>query len=150
MLDDIQDRTFAQATGATLRAYPPKRRLRGARLTGYLDRHSLAVVTSTRADGRPHSAPSSYLRRETTFWLPTMAGAVRVHNVQRTPWLVLVVMEGEGSAHAAAIVEGTAEVIAPPDAPPEVAAAFAQAWVSNWLRLDAERILSYADEGIAD
>jgi Pyridoxamine 5'-phosphate oxidase len=144
-LEQIQRRTFAGASGATRWAYAADQALTGPRLATYLDRRSIAVVSSARPDGRPHSALSSYVRRGTTFWLPTTAGTVRERNLAAEPWLVLVVAEGDGNEHIAVIVEGRAEVSA--DVPAEVAAAFPQPWVAAWLRLDAERILSYADEG---
>lgn len=148
LLDDIQDRTFAHATKATLRAYPQSRRLAGERLTGYLDGRSIGVISSTRPDGRPHSAPGTYIRRGATFWLPTLAATVRARNVGSAPWLVLVVAEGDGSEHIAVIVEGPGTVIPAAAAPRGVTAAFAKDWAQIWLRLEAERLLSYADEVI--
>jgi pyridoxamine 5'-phosphate oxidase-like protein len=146
LLDEIQDRTFARASGATLRAYPRRRRLAGSLLTGYLDRRSTCVVSSTRPDSRPHSALSSYIRRDAAFWLPAVAGTVRERNLRAAPWLVLVVTEGDGADHIAVIIEGPAAVVAVADAPGDVTAAFGKSWVSAWLRLDAERVLSYADD----
>src|SRR5215472_11280481 len=135
LLGDLQDRTFARATAATAISYPPKRRLSAAQLASYLDRRAFAVVGSTRAGGRPHAAMSVYIRRGTTFWLPTMAGSLRERNLRRTPWLTMV------------IAEGPAEVVAPSDVPADVRAAVTADWVSAWIRMPAERLLSYADEG---
>jgi hypothetical protein len=148
LLDDIQDRTFARATKATLRAYPERRRLMGAQLTGYLDRRSIGVISSVRHDGRPHSALGTFFRRGATFWLPTFANTVRERNVSAVPWIVLVVAEGDGSEHIAVFVEGPGSVIPATIAPGDVTAAFAKDWAGIWLRLDAERLLSYADEGM--
>ncbi|SRR5216683_1770383 len=147
LLGAIQEQTFAHATSATLYAYPPQRRLSDSQLAGYLDRRSIAVVSSARPDGRPHSALSSYVRRGATFWLPTVAGSVRERNVRAVPWLVLVVTEGDQRGHIAVIIEGTAGIVTPADVPADVAAAVPKTWVSTWLRLDAKRILSHADEG---
>jgi hypothetical protein len=44
------------------------------------------------------------------------------------------------------IVEGPTEVVAPPEVPADVRAAATGDWVSSWIRLTAERLLSYADE----
>jgi hypothetical protein len=74
LLGALQDRTFARATAATADSYPPQRRLDGGQLAEYLDRRAFAVLGSARADGRPHAAMSAYVRREATFWLPTVAG----------------------------------------------------------------------------
>src|SRR5215469_1412061 len=147
LLGSLQDRTFARATAATAVSYPPERRLSAAQLASYLDRRVFAVVGSTRADGRPHAAMSVYIRRGTTFWLPTMAGSVRERNLRGTPWLTMVIAEGDHPAHIAVLIEGPAEVAEPPEVPAEERAAVTGEWVSAWIRLTAERLLSYADEG---
>jgi hypothetical protein len=146
-LGDLQDRTFARATAATATSYPPERRLSAAQLSAYLDRRVFAVVGSTRADGRPHTAMSVYVRRGTTFWLPTMAGSVRERNLRRTPWLTMVIAEGDHPVHIAVIAEGSTEIVTPQDVPADVRAAVTGDWVSEWICLTAERLLSYADEG---
>ena len=48
--------------------------------------------------------------------------------------------------HIAVIIEGPAEVVAPPQVPADLRAAVTGDWVSSWIRLTAERLLSYADE----
>src|SRR5215467_2284864 len=146
LLGDLQDRTFAGSTAATAVSYPPQRRLSAAQLASYLDRRAFAVVGSSRPDGRPHTAMSIFVRRGTTFWLPTMAGSVRERNLRSTPWLTMVIAEGDHPVHIAVIAEGPAEVVAPSQVPPDVRAAATSDWVSAWIRLTAERLLSYADE----
>jgi len=54
---------------------------------------------------------SVYIRRGTTFWLPTMAGSVRQRNLRGTRWLTMVIAEGDHPEHVAAIAEGPAEGI---------------------------------------
>jgi hypothetical protein len=146
LLGGLQDRTFARATAATAVSYPPERRLSAAQLASYLDRRAFAVVGSARGNGRPHAAMSVYIRRGVTFWLPTMAGSVREQNLRGTPWLTMVIAEGDHPEHIAVIIEGPAEVVAPPQVPADVRAAATGDWVSAWIRLTAERLLSYADE----
>jgi nitroimidazol reductase NimA-like FMN-containing flavoprotein (pyridoxamine 5'-phosphate oxidase superfamily) len=150
LLGELQDRSFARATGATNTSYPPERRLSAAQLASYLDRRAYAVVGSARADGRPHASMSVYVRRGTTFWLPTMAGSVRERNLRGTPWLTLVIAEGDHAEHIAVLVEGPAEVVTPPEVPADVRAAVTGDWVTLWIRLSAERLLSYAEQGAAD
>jgi Pyridoxamine 5'-phosphate oxidase len=147
LLGLLQDRTFARATAATSTSYPRERRLDAAQLAAYLDRRAYAVVGSTRADGRPHSAMSVYIRRGATFWLPTVAGSVRERNLRTKPWLTMVIAEGDHDDHIAVLIEGSAEVVEPSLVPPDVRAAVTGDWVSAWIRLTAERLLSYADEG---
>jgi general stress protein 26 len=144
-LGQLQDETFARATEVTRTAYPPERRLTGQQLAEYLDRRVFAVVGSTRPDGRPHAAMSSYVRKGSSFWLPIAAGTVRERNVRHQPWMVLVVTEGERSEHVVVIVEGAATVVDVNAVPDEVATR-TEEWVSVWLRLDARRVLSYASD----
>ena len=146
VLGALQDRSFAQSTAATAVSYPPERRLSAAQLASYLDRRKFAVVSSTRPDGRPHTAMSVFIRRGTTFWLPTMAGSVRERNLRATPWLTMVIAESDHPTHIAVIIEGPAEVVEGPLVPADVRAAATADWVSSWIRLTAERLLSYADE----
>jgi predicted pyridoxine 5'-phosphate oxidase superfamily flavin-nucleotide-binding protein len=150
MGDDLavrQDQTFARATASTKDSFPPERRLSSAQLAHYLDRRAFAVVGTARPDGRPHTAMSSYVRRGGTFWLPTVAGSVRGRNVRHQPWTTLVVAEGDHGGHILVQVEGPAAVLNPGEVPQDVRAEVTGDWVSEWLRLEAERVLSYAAEG---
>jgi len=143
----LQDRTFERATAATAASYPPERRLNAAQLASYLERRAFAVVGSTRADGRPHVAMSVFVRRGLTFWLPTMSGSVRERNLRGKPWLTLVIAEGDHAEHIAVLVEGPAQTVAPTVVPADVRGAVSGDWVSTWICLTAERLLSYAAEG---
>jgi|SRR5450755_4447863 hypothetical protein len=145
----VQDRTFATATVATADSYPAERRLTAAQLAGFLDRHAFAVVGSARPDGRPHAAMSGYIRREATFWLPTVTGSVRERNVRGQPWLTLVITEGEHDEHAMVIIEGPAAIVELPDVPADIRSERAGDWVGAWLRVRAERVLSYASASAA-
>ena len=147
LLGRLQDRTFLRATAATIGSYPPERRLNAAQLASYLDRRAFAVVGSARANGRPHAAMSAYIRRDATFWLPTVAGSVRERNLRTAPWLTMVIAEGDHDEHIVVLIEGSAEVVDPSLAPADVRAAVTGDWVSAWIRLTADRLMSYAAEG---
>jgi general stress protein 26 len=146
-LAGLQDRTFAAATAVTASAYPPERRLTGAQLSDYLDRRAFAVIGSARPDGRPHAAISSYVRRDATFWLPTVSGSVRERNVRAQPWVTLVITHGDRDEHVVVLIEGAAQAVTPADVPEDVRAQVSGDWVGSWLRVEAERLLSYAAEG---
>ena len=143
----IQEQTFAGATRATAGSYPPERRLSAGQLAGYLDRRAFAVIGSCRPDGRPHAAMSSYVRQGREFWLPTVAGSIRERNVRSRPWLTMTITEGDRGSHVVVLVEGPASVVAPAEVPAEVLAAITGDWVTVWIRLRAERLLSYAAKG---
>ena len=89
---------------------------------------------------------SLYIRRGTTFWLPTMAGSVRERHLRSTPWLTIVITEGDHPVHIAVIAEGPAEVVTLPEVPADLRAAPTGDWVTAWIRMTAERLLSYADQ----
>lgn len=147
-LESIQDRTFASATAATAGSYPKERRLTANQLAAYLDRREFAVVGTTRPDGRPHAAISSYFRRDATFWLPTVDRSVRARNLRVHAWTTMVVTEGDHAGHTVVIIEGPAEVVSRADLPPDVRSAVVGDWAAVWIRVRAERLLSYAAEGI--
>jgi general stress protein 26 len=143
----VQEQTFASATGATASSYPPERRLSASQLADYLDRRAFAVIGSCRPDGRPHAAMSSYVRQGREFWLPTVRGSVRERNLRSQPWLTMTITEGDRDSHVVVLVEGPASVVAPASVPAEVRAAVTGDWVATWIRLTAERLLSYAAKG---
>jgi hypothetical protein len=60
----------------------------------------------------------------------------------------MVVAEGDHGGHIAVIIEGSAEVIDLSLVPADVRAAAPGDWVSRWIRLTAQRVLSYAAEGV--
>jgi hypothetical protein len=76
-----------------------------------------------------------------------MAGSVRERNLRGTPWLTMVIAEADHPEHIAVIAEGPAEVVTRSQVPADVRAAATGDWVSSWIRLTAERLLSYADQG---
>jgi predicted pyridoxine 5'-phosphate oxidase superfamily flavin-nucleotide-binding protein len=145
-LGAVQERTFAGATRATADSYPPERRLLARQLAAYLDRRAFAVIGTRRPDGRPHAAMSSYVRRGREFWLPTVAGSVRERNLRAEPWMTMTVTDGDRDSHIVVLLEGPAEVIAPAAVPAEVRAAVTGEWVATWIRLTAQRLLSYSSE----
>jgi hypothetical protein len=90
---------------------------------------------------------SSYVRRGRDFWLPTVARSVRERNVRTEPWMTMTVTEGDRDSHVVVLVEGPAEVVALAAVPAEVRAAVTGDWAAIWIRLTAQRLLSYAAEG---
>jgi hypothetical protein len=147
-LGDIQELTFATATRATTSSFPAARRLSADQLEAYLDRRSFAAVGSVRPDGRPHVAMSSFIVRRAEVWLPTVAGSVRARNLRSQPWLTLVVTEGEHDDHIVVILEGPAELTeTPAEVPAEVRKVVTGDWVSGWIHVQVQRVLSYAAEG---
>lgn len=151
-LGRLQEASFSRAGRALNRAYPPQRRMSGPQLAGYLSRRTYGLASSTRPDGRPHAAPTLFSVYGERFWLPTLAGAVRLRNVRAHPWLALSILEGEHDTHAAVLIEGPAEVLA--TVPEDVWSLTALRnggdsldWATAWLRVTPERLFSFAEAG---
>lgn len=140
----LQEASFAKASATTRRSWGPEGRMTGPELVAFLDGSRYAVVSTVRPNGRPHAAPVRFLRRGTTFWLPTAAGTARERGVRRTPWLSLVVADPWRDGHSAVIVEGPVEVVAIADTPADLDAA-SLTWAAVWLRLTAASLLSYTN-----
>lgn len=89
---------------------------------------------------------TTFYVRGTSFWLPTLAKAVRVRNLRSCSWMTLVIPEADDEEHMAVIAEGHAEVFAMEDVPEDVRALNTMDWIGCWIELKTERVLSYAAE----
>jgi general stress protein 26 len=139
----IQERTFARSRPATSESFGPATRLTAEQLSAYLDRRAFATVCTARPDGRPHAAMTSFFRQDDVFWLPAVADSVRAVNIGEQPWTSLVVAEGDRDAHIVVTIEGVADVVQTQDVPSEVRDQVDGDWVDVWIRLTANRVLSY-------
>lgn len=146
-LAELQTRTFARSRPSTSESFAPETRLDAEQLSAFLDRRVFGVVCTTRPDGRPHAAMTSYFRRDDEFWLPTVADSVRGRNLLTQPWASLVVAEGDRDEHMMVTIEGTTELVDPDAAPADVREQVAGEWVDAWIRLVARRVLSYGASG---
>jgi hypothetical protein len=149
-LGRLQQESFTQAGEVLRKAYPPERRMTDAQMERYLARRTYALASTTRRDGRPHAAPTLFSLHAKAFWLPTLGGAVRVHNVRSHAWLALSVLEGEHDSHAAILAEGPAEVLV--TVPQEVRTITELRnrggvvdWATAWLRMTPQRLFSFAE-----
>jgi len=82
-----------------------------------------------------------------SFWFATVAGS-RLRNLERTPWVSLVVEAGDPGDHRAVVVDGPATIA---DMPSEqlleawVARHGSRAdWASAWFKVQPTRLLSYS------
>ena len=149
-LAELQECSFGRAGAATTSSFPAENRMAGAQLAGLLCPGAYGVLATTRADGRPHAAPTSLVVHERAVWFPTVTGAVRLAHFAVHPWASLVVMRGGDSDHAMVMLEGAAEVL--DAATDDVAAAAdrygrALSWAAAWIRMTPKKIFSYAAEG---
>jgi hypothetical protein len=147
----LQDATFAASPRATATSYPPQHRMTGDALLSVLSSRRYAVVSTTRPDGRPHSAPSAFVLSGTSIWLPTVEGAVRLRNVRSNPYAVVVVSDGVADDHLAVLAEGPVSVAEglPGEVERDVVRQLGSVpdWVGSWIVLRPSRLLSYAADG---
>jgi len=140
-LAELQRQSFARAGRAVRSSLPEERHLTGHQLSQFLDRHRFACAATTRPNGKPHAAMTSYVRSGTVFRLPTMVGTVRARNIQAQPWMSIIVTEGEDEHHIAVTAEGPAEVVALDDIPVEL---HTPSWATCWIKMTPARLFSYA------
>jgi hypothetical protein len=103
-LIEMQERTYATAGEALRRSWPPELAMDSATLRDFLEQHMFCVFAAADARGRPQARPVAFTVLRSSFWFATVAGA-RLRNVQRTPWVSVVIAEGDGD-HRAVIVDG--------------------------------------------
>lgn len=134
----MQAAAFATATATTRASFPEESRLTADELRDVLLATRSLVVSTTRRDGRPHSALSSFTCHDGSFWLPASAGTVRARNVATNPYAALAITEG-----AVITAEGPADIVLDP--PDSVLTSYARetAWVALWIRVRPNRLFSY-------
>jgi general stress protein 26 len=149
-LDDLQTRSFARASPTTNSAYPPESRMSGDLLLRLLGARKYIVVATTRRDGTPHAALSSFALADGKVWLPTESGTARIGNLQRNPYVSLVLTEGEDETHAVVLIDGPVRLLPDADAPATSRAAWKDkfshepAWADRWICVEPRRLFSYA------
>jgi len=115
-------------------------------LAEFLAGRRFCVLATTTPKGRPQARPVAFTVLGSTFWFATGAGG-RLRNVERTPWISLVVAEGERGSHRAVVVDGPARIVErPPDellAPWEERHGSRGGWADAWLDVRPARLFSY-------
>jgi predicted nuclease with RNAse H fold/nitroimidazol reductase NimA-like FMN-containing flavoprotein (pyridoxamine 5'-phosphate oxidase superfamily) len=146
-LDALQQQSYAIAAGSLLRSWPRERRLSGGELERFLAERRYCVLATTASRSRPQARPVGFVVLGSSFWFATVAGA-RLRNVGRTPWVSVVVSDGEGDAHRAVVADGPVTVVERP--PADVLAEWHARhgsepdWAAAWFELRPERLFSYA------
>jgi nitroimidazol reductase NimA-like FMN-containing flavoprotein (pyridoxamine 5'-phosphate oxidase superfamily) len=142
----LQAESFARADSALRESWSLDRTMGAAELEAFLTEHTFCVLATTTGNGRPQARPVAFAVFGESFWFATVAGG-RLRNVQRTPWVSVVISEGDGDRHRMVAVDGPVAVTAdPPDgllehwekrmgSQPE--------WARAWIELRPERLFSY-------
>jgi nitroimidazol reductase NimA-like FMN-containing flavoprotein (pyridoxamine 5'-phosphate oxidase superfamily) len=128
-------------------SWPPESAMHGTMLRDFLEQHTFCVLATTTPTGRAQARPVAYTVLGTSFWFATVAGA-RLRNVRQTPWVSVVITEGDRDEHRAVLLDGPVTISA--QASEELFSAWrtrhgnAAEWASTWLELVPAQLLSYA------
>jgi Pyridoxamine 5'-phosphate oxidase len=149
-LDELQNHSFERANAATNSAYPPDSRIPGDLLSRLLSARKYIVVATTRRNGTPHAAMSSFAFVDGKVWLPTEAHTARIRNLRLNPYVSLCLTEGEDETHAAVLMDGPVTLVRDADAPEGARAAWKEkfshepGWADVWICIEPRRLFSYA------
>jgi hypothetical protein len=142
----LQEATFKGADRALRGSWSPERAMGPEELEAFLVERTFCVLATTTAKGFPQARPVAFAFFDDAFWFATVAGG-RLRNIERTPWVSMVVSEGEGEAHRMIAADGPVTIIAEP--PQGVFDSWQArigshpAWAAAWIELRPERFYSH-------
>jgi nitroimidazol reductase NimA-like FMN-containing flavoprotein (pyridoxamine 5'-phosphate oxidase superfamily) len=145
-LHDIQEASYSRASRGILSSWPREHSLGQAELDAFLAEARYCILATTTARGRPQARPVAFIPLGDTLWFATAASG-RLRNLERAPWVSVVVSEGDGGQHRAVVADGSVTIC---DTPPEGRLDTWEArfgsradWAVAWLELRPERLYSY-------
>ena len=115
-------------------------------LDAFLAERRYCVLATTTARNRPQARPVAFTVFEDAIWFATVEGG-RLRNLRRTPWVSVVIAEGEGDEHRAVTADGPVALFDLP--PPGLLDAWERRfesradWAVAWFELRPERLFSY-------
>jgi nitroimidazol reductase NimA-like FMN-containing flavoprotein (pyridoxamine 5'-phosphate oxidase superfamily) len=145
-LERLQEASYERAAAGVRSAWPLESAMDSRRLAEFLGERRFCVFATTTAQGRPQARPVAFTVFGSSFWFATGAGG-RLRNVARTPWVSLVVADGDRGTHRAVVVDGPALVLERPGE--DVLAAWDERhgsradWAAAWLEVRPSRLFSY-------
>jgi len=145
-LFELQQESYRRADTALKGSWPPERAMKTAELDAFLDERRYCVLATTTARNRPQARPVAFTVFGDAIWCATVEGG-RLRNLRRTPWVSVVIAEGEGDEHRAVVADGP--VVLFDDPPTGLLDAWERRfgsradWAVAWLELRPERLFSY-------
>ena len=145
-LHEVQEASYRGADGALKGSWPAERAMDAAALEAFLAERRYCVLATTTASGRPQARPVAFTVAGASIWFATDAGG-RLRNLERTPWVSVVIAEGEGEAHRAVAADGPVTLSREP--PPELLERWEERfgsradWAAVWFELRPARLYSY-------
>jgi general stress protein 26 len=146
-LHRIQQASYSRAGHGMRSAWPPEQAMSSDELGAFLDERRYCILATTTARGHPQARPVAFSAVGESLWFATGASG-RLQNVERTPWVSVVVTDGDRGAHRAVTLDGPVTLVDEP--PDEVLAQWEQRfddradWAVAWFELRPERVFSYA------
>jgi nitroimidazol reductase NimA-like FMN-containing flavoprotein (pyridoxamine 5'-phosphate oxidase superfamily) len=145
-LYELQESSYRGADGALRGSWPHEHAMDAVGLEAFLDERRYCVLATSTAKGRPQARPVAFSVFHDVFWFGTVAGG-RLRNLERTPWVSVVIASGEGNEHQAVAVDGPVTLHSePPDGLLELwETRFGSRadWVVVWFELHPDRLYSY-------
>ena len=145
-LHDIQQASYRRASHGILSSWPREQSLGAAELEAFLAETRYCVLATTMANGHPQARPVAFIPLGDTLWFATAASG-RLSNLEQTPWVSVVVSEGESHHHRAVIADGPVTLSpSPPDGLLDIwEARFGTRaeWAVAWFELRPSSLYSY-------
>jgi general stress protein 26 len=116
-------------------------------LAAFLDERRNCILATTTARGHAQARPVAFAPVGDSLWFATGRSG-RLRNIEQTPWVSVVVIDGDRGDHRAVTLDGPVTLVDEP--PPEVLAEWARRfdgpadWAVAWFELRPERVFSYA------
>jgi nitroimidazol reductase NimA-like FMN-containing flavoprotein (pyridoxamine 5'-phosphate oxidase superfamily) len=146
-LHEIQEASYRRASSGILGSWPAERSLGAGELAAFLEERRYCVLATSTLRGRPQARPVAFIPFDDALWFATGASG-RLSNLEHTPWISVVVSEGERDRHRAVVADGPVTIS---DAPPAGLLASWEArfgsraeWAVAWFELRPERLYSYS------
>jgi nitroimidazol reductase NimA-like FMN-containing flavoprotein (pyridoxamine 5'-phosphate oxidase superfamily) len=145
-LTGLQEKSYERAAEALRGSWPPESAMGGEELVRFLTEHRYCVLATVTSRGQPRARPVAFTVLGSSFWFATVAGA-RLRNLERTPWVSLVVTEGDRGDHRAVAVDGPVTIRRGPHE--ELLAAWEERhgsraeWAAAWFEVEPVRLFSY-------
>ena len=117
-----------------------------SQLRSFLEERHYCVLATTNPDGHAVARPVAFTVLAGSFWFATVRGA-RLRNLERIPWVSIVIEDGDRGTHRAVAVDGPVTISE--RLPQELPGLWEERhgsradWAAAWFELQPQRLLSY-------
>jgi general stress protein 26 len=146
-LHAIQEESYRRAGHGMRSAWPPEQAMSADELAAFLAERRNCILATTTGRGHAQARPVAFSPVGDSLWFAT-ARSGRLRNIERMPWVSVVVIDGDRGAHRAVTLDGPVTLTTEP--PDEVLAEWERRfdgpadWAVAWFELQPERVFSYA------